>query len=73
MYAHYSFDEDNNQEFALISSADLTGLGSTSDLTASDAFEVVGVARLLDVSDSSLGTLGGYNLSSSKPSGFAGA
>ena len=72
MYAHYAYDESNDQNFALIAAADFDGLGSTGDLTSGDAFEVVGVARLLDVAEGSLGTLGGFNLSRTKDVGLGG-
>ena len=74
MYAHYNYDETLDKNYAIINAADLTGLSSQTDLANTDSFEVIGVAQLVSVSEGALGdTIGGYNLTASKPSGLGGA
>ena len=74
MYAHYNYDETLDKNYAIINAADLTGLSSQTDLASTDSFEVIGVAQLVSVSEGALGdTIGGYNLTASKPSGLGGA
>ena len=70
--AHYTFDEEADQNSAIINAADLTGVSSKGDLTSSDSFEVVGIAQLVGVPERGLGTIGGQNLRSSLPNGFDG-
>ena len=73
LFAHYTYDSGNDASYAVINAADLTGLADQADLASSDAFEVIGIARLVGPTEGTLGTLGGYNLKVSKPSGFGGA
>ena len=70
--AHYTFDEEADQNSAIINAADLTGVSSKGDLTSSDSFEVVCIDQLVGVPERGLGTIGGQNLRSSLPNGFDG-
>jgi len=56
----------------MINAADLTAIDTKDNLLSTDDFEVVGVARLVDVTNGGLGTIAGHNLSAVKPDGLAG-
>ena len=76
MYAHYTYSEAESTNYAVINAADLTGSSTTSDLTTTTDFEVVGIAQLAGVAEGSLGTfgggVGGFNLTATKPAGLGG-
>ena len=77
MYAHYTYSETDSANYAVINAADFSGVSSSSDITTSADFEVVGIAALAGVAEGSLGTfgggLGGFNLTATKASTLGGA
>ena len=72
MIAHYTYDETADKNYAVINAADLTAIATKGDLVASDDFEVVGVAKIVGVAEGAMGTIGGNNLTATKPTGFGG-
>ena len=49
MYAHYTYSESDSANYAVINAADFSGVSSSSDITTSADFEVVGIAALAGV------------------------
>ena len=72
MIAHYTYDETADKNYAIINAADLTDINTKADLLSTDDFSVVGVAKIVGVAEGALGTIGGNNLTATKPNGFGG-
>ena len=64
--AHYITDQDSStstvSRFAYIVASELNDVGASSDLQSTDDFGVIGVARLADITMSSLDVFSNFNV-----------